>query len=167
MPGVSVVLVGDGPERSGLERLAHRLRLTRRVHFLGFVPHDQVAGLLGAADVLAMPSRYEELGTALLEGMQAGLPIVASDTGGIPQVVEHGRTGLLVTPGDPEALAAALTRILHDRALAASLGKAASREAVKYDWTHLARRVLGVYETVAAGPRDVRPALPAEETPFV
>jgi glycogen(starch) synthase len=167
MPGVSVVLVGDGPERSGLERLAHRLRLTRRVHFLGFVPHDQVAGLLGAADVLAMPSTYEELGTALLEGMQAGLPIVASDTGGIPQVVEHGRTGLLVTPGDPEALAAALTRILHDRALAASLGKAASREAVKYDWTHLARRVLGVYETVAAGPRDVRPALPAEETPFV
>jgi len=166
MPGVSVVLVGDGPERPGLERLVARLRLTRRVHFLGFVPHEQVAGLLGAADVLAMPSRYEELGTALVEGMQAGLPIVASDTGGIPQVIEHGRTGLLVPPGDPEALAAALTRIIHDRTLAARLGNAASREAAKYDWSDLARRVLGVYETVLAETREPRPAQPANETPL-
>jgi glycogen synthase len=166
MPGVSVVLVGDGPERPGLERLVARLRLTRRVHFLGFVPHEQVAGMLGAADVLAMPSRYEELGTALVEGMQAGLPIVASDTGGIPQVIEHGRTGLLVPPGDPEALAAALTRIIHDRTLAARLGNAASREAAKYDWSDLARRVLGVYETVLAETREPRAAQPADETPL-
>lgn len=167
MPGVSIVLVGDGPERSGLERLANRLCLTRRVHFLGFVPHDQVAGLLGAADVLAMPSRYEELGTALLEGMQTGLPIVASDTGGIPQVIEHGRTGLLVPPGDPETLAAALMSILGDRTLAARLGNAASREAAKYDWSRLARRVLGVYETVVGRALEARPARPADETPFV
>ena len=167
MPGVSVVLVGDGPERPGLERLANQLRFTRRVHLLGFVPHGQVASLLGASDVLAMPSRYEELGTALLEGMQAGLPIVASATGGIPQVIEHGRTGLLVPPGDPEALAAALMRILRDRTLAARLGDAASREAAKYDWSHLARRVLRVYERVLAGPRQPRSGLPAEETPLV
>src|SRR5262245_7523799 len=166
MPGVSVVLVGDGPERPRLERLADRLGLTRRVHLLGFVPHEQVAGLLGTADVLAMPSRYEELGTALLEGMQAGLPIVASDTGGIPQVIEHGRTGLLVPPGDPEALAASLMRIIDDRTLAARLGDAASQEAAKYDWSDLAQRVLAVYETVLAGTREPTPALPAEETPL-
>jgi glycogen synthase len=167
MPSVSVVLVGDGPERPGLERLVSRLRLSRRVHLVGFVPHGQVAGLLGASDVLAMPSRYEELGTALLEGMQAGLPIVASATGGIPQVIEHGRTGLLVPPGDPEALAAALMRILRDRTLAARLGAAASREAARYDWSQLARRVLGVYETVLAGTRQPHSGLPAEETPLV
>jgi glycogen synthase len=114
-----------------------------------------------------MPSRYEELGTALLEGMQAGLPIVASATGGIPQVIEHGRTGLLVSPGDPEALAAALMRILRDRTLAARLGDAASREAARYDWSHLARRVLGVYETVLARTRQPRSGLPTEETPLV
>jgi hypothetical protein len=58
-------------------------------------------------------------------------------------------------------------RILHDRTLAARLGNAASREAAKYDWSHLARRVLGVYETVLAETRQLRPALPADETPFV
>jgi glycosyltransferase involved in cell wall biosynthesis len=166
IPGVSVVLVGDGPERPGLERLADRLRVTRRVHFLGFVPHERVAGLLCAADVLAMPSRYEELGTALLEGMQAGLPIVASATGGIPQVIEHGRTGLLVPPGDPEALTAAIVEILRDGALAARLGNAAAREAAKYDWSHLARRVLHVYETALAGSREPSSVRPAKEAPL-
>jgi hypothetical protein len=58
-------------------------------------------------------------------------------------------------------------RILHDRTLAARLGDAASREAAKYDWSHLARRVLGVYDTVLAKTRELRPALPAEESPFV
>ncbi len=166
MPGVSVVLLGDGPDRARLERLTRRLGLTERVHFLGFVPHEQVAARLPAADAQALPSRYEELGTALLEGMQAGLPIVASDTGGIPQVIEHGRTGLLVPPGDPEALAAALTRVLRDPALAARLGTAASHEAAKYHWNRLARRVLGVYETVLSESIEPSQALPANEAPL-
>lgn len=165
LPGVSVVVVGDGPDRGGLERLTARLGLTDRIRFLGFVPHEQVPGLLRAADVLAMPSRYEELGTALLEGMQAGLPIVASDTGGIPQIIENDRTGLLVPPGDPAALAAALTTVLRDRALAARLGQAAHREAAKYDWSQLARRILDVYEAVLAQRLEPRQSAPIAEHP--
>lgn len=165
IPGVSVVLVGDGPQRTNLQRLTGRLGLTDRVHFLGFVPHEHVARLLRAADVLAMPSRYEELGTALLEGLEAGLPIVASATGGIPQIIEHGRTGLLVPPGDPDALATALTRILRDRTLAVRLGNAASHEAAKYNWNQLARRVMGVYETVLAGAMESSQALRTTEAP--
>ena len=148
LPDTQVVLVGDGPERARLQRLARRLGVQARVRFLGFVPHERVAGLLRGADALALPSRYEELGTALLEGMQAGLPIVASATGGISQVVDDGRTGLLVPPGDPSALAAALRRVLTDPILATRLGNAAQRAAARYDWTDLADRVLAIYDSV-------------------
>jgi glycogen synthase len=157
LPGTQIVLVGDGPERGSLHRLAQRLHVADRVWFLGFVPHQHVAGLLRAADALALPSRYEELGTALLEGMQAGLPIVASATGGVQQVIADGRTGLLVPPGDPSALAAALGRVLADRALAERLGVAARAEAARYDWADLAGRILAIYESALEPVRSREP----------
>lgn len=150
-----VVLVGDGPERGALERLARRTGVTDRVHFVGFVPHDRVPGVLRSADVLVMPSQYEELGTALLEAMQAGVPIVASDTGGIPDVVTHERSGLLVAPGDPAALAGAVNRLLADPVLATALATAAGRQVGRYDWSLLAARVLAIYGEVLDGRADL------------
>ncbi|MCI0689859.1 MAG: glycosyltransferase [Sporichthyaceae bacterium] len=157
LPDTQIVLVGDGPERASLQRLAQRLGVAARVRFLGFVPHERVAGLLRGADALALPSRYEELGTALLEGMQAGLPIVASATGGVRQVIDDGRTGLLVPPGDPSVLAAALRQVLTDSTLAARLGGAARIEATRYDWTDLADQILVIYNSVLhTGGRQLR-----------
>lgn len=138
-----VVVVGDGPDRQRLEALA---AASSRVHLTGFVPHDRVPAVLGHADVFVLPSRYEELGSVLLEAMHAGLPIVASDTGGIPDVVTDGASGLLVPPGDPAALARAIDRLLADRDLAARLGERARAEAAAYDWDVLAGEVLGIYE---------------------
>ena len=148
LPGVQLMLAGDGPERAALRRLVASLGIGDRVRFLGFVPRTQVPGLLAAADVLVLPSRYEELGTAVIEGMRAGVPVVAADTGGVSATVTDGVTGLLVPPGQPTALAAALRRVLTDDGLARRLADAARRRSRDYSWEVLADRVLGVYRDV-------------------
>jgi glycogen(starch) synthase len=150
-PGVKVLLVGDGPQRSMLEREVRRLGVGDVVHLFGFVSHDRVPTVLTHADLLVLPSLYEELGTILLEAMWVGLPIVASRTGGIPDVIDDGVNGLLVVPGDPGALARAIDRLLAEPDLARRLGEAARERARDYDWGVLAERVLAVYRDLLTG----------------
>ena len=118
-----VTLVGDGPEREAVEAEAHSLGLD--VELAG--SRCDVAELLARADVFVLSSRSEGAPISILEAMAAGLPVVASDVGGVPELVVDGVTGLLVPPGDPAALAAALERLLADAALRRRLG-AAGRE---------------------------------------
>jgi glycogen synthase len=150
-PRAQVLLVGDGPERPKLEKEAKRLGVGGRLHFVGFFAHDQLPAVMSHADLLVLPSLYEELGTVLLEAMQVGLPVVASKTGGIPDVIEDGVNGLLVPPSEPEALAHAINRLLADLKLARRLSEGAHERAKEYDWEVLAERVLRVYQGVAAG----------------
>ncbi|MFD0898915.1 glycosyltransferase [Actinomadura sediminis] len=141
-----LVVVGDGPERSKLQRLAARLRVDDRTHFLGFVPHDYVPRVLRELNVLALPSRHEEVGSVLLEAMHSRVPIVASRTGGVPELVEHRRSGLLVAPENPHELAAALRELLESRALARAVTVAARRRVNDCTWDRLVHRVMAVYE---------------------
>src|SRR5215208_945759 len=150
-PSARLLLVGDGPERKVLEKEAKRIGMGDRLHFVGFVAHERLPAVLVHADLLVLPSLYEELGTVLLEAMQAALPIVASNIGGIPDVIEDGVNGLLVPPGEPEALARAIDRLLADRDLARRLSEGAQERAKDYDWEVLAERVLRVYQGVTAG----------------
>ena len=150
-PSAKVLLVGDGSERPKLEREAKRIGVGDRVRFEGFVAHERRPAALVHADLLVLPSLYEELGTVLLEAMQAGLPVVASKTGGIPDVIEDGVNGMLVLPGEPEALARAIDRFLADRDLARRLSEGAQQRAKDYDWEVLAERVLAVYQGVSVG----------------
>jgi glycogen synthase len=149
-PSAQVLLVGDGPERPKLEREAKRIRVGYRLRFEGFVAHERLPAALAHADLLVLPSLYEELGTVLLEAMQVGLPIVASGTGGIPDVIEDGINGMLVPPGEPEALAHAINHLLADRDFARRLSEGAQERAKDYDWEVLAERVLRVYQDVTA-----------------
>jgi glycogen(starch) synthase len=142
-----VVLVGDGPERARLEQLRDRLGLRGRVTFLGFLAHDRVPALLRSADVLCLPSRYEELGTALLEALHCGVPVVATRTGGIPGVITDGVDGLLTEPGDAAGVATALDRLLSDPDLRRRLGECGRLRAAGYRWDRLAAQVLGVYRS--------------------
>ncbi|MBI4577680.1 MAG: glycosyltransferase [Planctomycetes bacterium] len=144
-----LVLAGDGPDRAALETQARGLGLGGRVVFLGAT--DEVPRVLAAADVVAHPSHYEGFGLVLLEAMAAGRPVVASRVGGIPEVVEEGRTGLLVPPGDPEAMALALGRVLDDPGLARRMGEAGARRARAYDRGRKARRLVALYEEVLRG----------------
>ena len=158
-PNAQVVVVGDGPNRAGIEKEIERLGLRGCVHVTGFVPHGQVPAVLGHADVFVMPSIYEELGSALVEAQWAGVPTVATRVGGIPDVVEDGVTGVLVAPRDPAALARAIDGLLSDPHRARTLARRGQAAAARYDWTRLGAQVLGVYETVT-GERTATPARP-------
>lgn len=149
----SVVVVGDGPLRAEVEDEVRRLGVGDRVHLVGAVPRSRVPSYLAGGDVFVLPSRYEELGTAIVEASAAGLPLVASRTGGIPDVVDDGVDGLLVDPGSPAAVAAAVDRVLADADLARRLGGAARAKAGRYDWDSLGRAVHTVYEAVGRARR--------------
>lgn len=147
-PGVQVLLVGDGPDREHCERQIRELGLTDRVRITGFVPHDQVPAVLAHIDLFVMPSAYEELGSALVEAMCVGLPIVATRVGGVPDLIDDGETGVLVPPDDSGALASAIDGLLSDPVRATLLAKRAQAAVARYDWAQLATSVHDVYRSV-------------------
>jgi 2-deoxystreptamine N-acetyl-D-glucosaminyltransferase/2-deoxystreptamine glucosyltransferase len=151
----SLVLVGDGPHR---DCVGHAIRALpdsarQRVYRFGFRPHREVPGLLAAADVLVLPSIYEEMGSILVEAMQAGVPVVATRVGGIPDVVQDGVTGLLVPPAQPAALATAIDRLVSSPLQRATMREESLRRAACYDWDRLAQQVHELYDDVLAARR--------------
>lgn len=150
VPGARIAIAGGGELRERLERQAAATGAAR-ILFVGFWPPERIPALLAAAAVFVLPSRNEGLGSVLLEAMAAGLPIVASSTGGIPEIVRDGDTGLLVPPRDPSALAAAVIRLLTDSALAARLG-AAGLEFVRREGSadRMVDETLAVYQKLAS-----------------
>jgi glycosyltransferase involved in cell wall biosynthesis len=122
-PDARFDVVGGGSERASLVARAGALGVA---HAFAFVGHtDDVPARLARSDLFVLPSRSEAFPNALLEAMAAGLPSVACGVGGVLELVEHGRTGLLVPPGNPRELAEALKGLMRDPARAASLGEAA------------------------------------------
>jgi glycosyltransferase involved in cell wall biosynthesis len=121
-PSARFLVVGDGPLRQALEEKARALRLNGTVRFLGAVPN--ASSLLPHFDIFVLSSLWEGMSNSLLEAMAAGKPVVATDVGGSPEVVIDGKTGFLVPPKDPEALASAILHLLADRELARNLGEA-------------------------------------------
>src|SRR5204863_1117047 len=115
VPGARLVLVGDGPERERLERLAGDQ--DGRVTFLGPRPRAEALRVLAGADAAVLSSAWENLPHAAVEALSVGTPVVSTAVGGVPEVVHDDQNGLLVQPNDPAALAAAISRILDDDTL--------------------------------------------------
>ncbi|WP_203568223.1 glycosyltransferase [Aestuariimicrobium ganziense] len=143
-PRLRVVSVGQGPLEQELKALHRQLGLAESFRFLGF--RRDVAELMAAADVFVLGSAHEGLPVAIMEAFAAGLPVVATRVGGVPQQVRHEREGLLVPAGDPEALASALVRLTRDRPVRAALAAGASSRAGDYD----IRRAVAVQEAAYA-----------------
>jgi len=125
-PNVYFTLVGDGEFREALESKAEKLQIKDRVRFVGHV--DDVRPLVSLMDVLVITSHSEGFSLVAVEGMAAGKAIAGTNVGGLPEVVKDGETGLLVPPGDPRVLAAALERILNDKALRLFLAENAEQD---------------------------------------
>ena len=149
-PEARFLVIGDGALREELLDLVGRVGLQERVRFLGYRAHARA--LTGLLDVLVVPSLTEGSPLIVLEAMAAGVPVVASAVGGIPDQVRHGEEGVLVPPGDPDALAGALGALLEDPAHAHRLGEAGRRR-TENEFSHeaLVRRIEAVYRVALGG----------------
>ena len=154
-PTTRFLVIGDGPLRDRFQALARELGIAASVHFLGY--RADCPALIGRADLVALSSIAEPFGYVLIEAMAAARPVVATRAGGAPEVVEDGRTGLLVPSADPAALAAGMLRVLADPGLAAAWGEAGRRRAEQlFDVRTTAPRLAELYRAVAAEPVPTR-----------
>ncbi|MBI4589248.1 MAG: glycosyltransferase family 4 protein [Candidatus Rokubacteria bacterium] len=127
MPGVHWLLVGDGELKQELEEQCRGLGMEAQVHFAGW--REDIPDILALCDLFVLPSLGEHFGRVLIEAMAMAKAVVATDSGGVPEIVLHGETGLLVPPGQPKALAEAVLALLEDPARARGLGAAGRRRA--------------------------------------
>jgi glycosyltransferase involved in cell wall biosynthesis len=141
---VVFTIVGDGPEREHLERRARRLGVAAQVEFLGTCAPIRVAEVVARSCLFALPSRREAFGIAVLEARAAGLPIVACASGGIPEVVEHGRQGLLAST--PQEFADAIVTLINDDALRERCAAASGDGLDAYSWDRVVDRHEMVYQ---------------------
>ena len=154
VPDAYLLIVGEGSRRAALETLARQLRIAHRVVFTG--RRDDVPSVTAALDVAVLPSYREAQGLSILEALALSRPVVASNVGGIPEMITDGVNGLLVPPHDADALAAAIVRLLTDHPFADTLGRAG------HDMVHdrfcidlMVDAVAAIYEE---GARAVRPS---------
>lgn len=144
IPEAVLAIAGDGECRAELEQYAGQIGLSERVHFLG--SRADVDSILQSADVAAMSSDYEGMPLVAYECLANGTPLVATNVGGLPDLIEHGRTGLLVEPRDPEALAGALIELLTDSDRRAEMSRAATTRAEEFTIEAIAGRFADLYE---------------------
>jgi len=148
IPDAKLVIAGSGRERENLSRQAKDLNIANSVFMMGGLSKEKVAQLMAAADVFALPSEVESFGLALLEASAAGVPVVCSNSGGVPEVFQDGFNALLYPPGDGDAMAKAITCLIQDKELAKTISKNAIGTASRFTWEMAAERTIRVYEEV-------------------
>jgi glycosyltransferase involved in cell wall biosynthesis len=148
-PNLTVLIAGRGPQEPALRQQAAQLGISNRVHFLGF--RQDIPALLSAADVFVLPSRSEAFPVSILEAMAAGLPVIASNIGGIPEQVQPGVNGYLINPCDAQVLARFLLALCQDGGLRAHMGQN-SRETVRhFTVNRMVDGYLSLYKGLYAG----------------
>ncbi|HEX6434065.1 MAG TPA: glycosyltransferase family 4 protein, partial [Gemmatimonadales bacterium] len=142
-------IVGRGPDERTLQELASRLGVAHEIRFSGSLDRAAVAQRYRDAHLFTLPSSAEAFGNVFAEALASGLPVVGSNVGGIPELIEHGVNGLLVTPGNPGALAQAIQYLADDPELRSemSVRNRAKAEAT-LEWSHVVKRYLSIYEGV-------------------
>lgn len=164
LEGLSLDLVCAGPQSEGLQAFLQQQPseshpvIRNRLHILGIVDEGTKHRLLAACDLLALPSQVDTFGIVFLEAWLHGKPVIGADVGGIPELVQHNRTGLLVPFDDVSALAAAIQRLLIEPGLAVRLGMAGREEVLQhYTWDQTYQTLLRVYDAALAEQSNSRP----------
>jgi glycosyltransferase involved in cell wall biosynthesis len=157
-PTARLTVAGGGPERDMLGALAQELGVAAAVSFPGRLDPEGIAALYREADVCLNASLHDNMPNSLLEALASGVPVVSTDVCGIPFLVEHGKTALLVPPRDPVAMAQAVLDVLDTPGLAEQLAGAGRELVQRYSWSHVRPRLLEVYRAVTGGPAATAPA---------
>ena len=143
---INLLIIGDGSQRAELEELISELKLDNRVRLMGTIPHEQIAGFLNLADVFVLPSLSEGLGIAIIEAMACGIPVIGTNVDGIPDIIKDNDNGVLVPPGDAEALAGAIDKLLQDEELRGKLAVRGLEEVEqRFQWENIYQQVRQVY----------------------
>lgn len=148
-PAATLTIAGTGPDLASCERLVGELGISEGVSFVGRIDNDNMAALYASADVAINPSTVDNMPISILEAYASGVPVVSTDVGGIPYIAFHEKTALLVPPGQPEAMAVAIGRLIADRPFAQRLVNGGLAEARRYAWSEIRERWLAVYRRVA------------------
>lgn len=143
-----LLVVGDGPDIHRLKSLAFGIGVEKRVIFRGQIPHNKVSLYLRAADIFVLPSSYEGLPHTILEAMIAGIPIVATNTGGIPEVIESGKEGFLLKPEDLSGLEESISRLLEDSATALKFTENAKEKVKQFNSDILGEEIHRILDSV-------------------
>jgi glycosyltransferase involved in cell wall biosynthesis len=151
LQGHDLLLAGEGEEYSALEKLIEELGLQGRAHLLGRADRAQTIALFKGAEFFVLPSRREPLGIVNLEAMAAGKAVIATRVGGVPEIVKHDETGMLVAPEDAGALAQAMSTLANDKSKREAYGRAGRERAEKFDWQMIAAQYLEIYRDLIRG----------------
>ncbi len=151
-PQARMVVAGSGPLRAELEQLAQSLGIAAALTFTGRVDNSGMAALYQGADLMLNPSLVDNMPNSVLEALASGVPVVSTNVGGVPYLVEDGKTALLVLPRTPQAMADAMLRLLDDPALAGALREAGLHYVQQYAWPSVRPRLLQVYRAGIAAP---------------
>lgn len=144
-----LLIVGDGPSRSFLESEAYRLGISNRVLFTGFLPDQEMIRLMKSADVLVVPSVYEPFGIVALEGMAAGVPVVASDVDGLSEIVRHEENGIKVFPHNSSSIFWGINRVLSDYQLKERIRQRGKEDVEReFSWSAIADKTVEIYESL-------------------
>ena len=141
-----ILIIGDGSERKNLENLVKKLNLEDRVKFLGQIPNEEILEYLVAADCFVLPSLKEGFGIVILEAMAAGVPIIGTKIGGILDIIDDQKTGILVEPKNPQEIAGAIFKIYTQPQLSQNLVKSSLSKLIKYDWQNVVEKVYQIYQ---------------------
>ncbi len=148
-----LTVAGSGPKLTDLRTLCAELDIADAVHFTGRLDNDDIARLYREADLLLNPTLADNMPISLLEAMASGVPIVSTDVGGIPHLVEHDCSALLVPPRRPEEMAAQALRVLDDAAVAARLRNTGLEVASRYTWPQVRERLFNTYASAVTTTR--------------
>jgi len=148
VPDAKLVIAGSGREEDNLSRQIRSLNITNSVFMVGKLSKEKIAQLMAAADVFVLPSKGESFGLSLLEASAAGVPVVCSNAGGVPEIFQDGFNALLYPPGDDNAMAKAIICLIQDKELAKKISANSVETASKFTWEMTAERTLQVYEEV-------------------
>jgi glycosyltransferase involved in cell wall biosynthesis len=153
IPDIHLYIAGDGPQMSKLRILVEELGLEKNITFLGYIFGDEKNQYYRSIDICIVPSTFESFSLVALEAMAAGKPVIASNVGGLPGLVEDGVTGYLFSPDDPRELADKIKQLIKNEPLQRKMGKSGREKAEHFNWSNIAKETISTYEKVIAGLR--------------